>query len=248
MFSIFKRRSKGLTIIDMSGLGADMHSHLIPGIDDGAEDVDMSIKLIKGMHALGFRKLITTPHVMWEMYKNTNETILNGFRLVQERLKNENIPVEFSAAAEYYMDDHFDDQLEKDMPLLTIKDNMVLVEFSFIREPIEVKELLFKLQIKGYQPIIAHPERYLYFGAHKNWYDEMKEAGCLFQLNFLSLCGYYGKKQEELAQYLIKKKYVELLGSDLHNARHLEIFKVSHEIMDNVHALLDAGVLLNPQL
>src|SRR5215469_7231856 len=91
MFSIFNKRSKGTTSIDMSGLGADMHSHLIPGVDDGAEDVDMSIRLIKGMHELGFSKLITTPHVMWEMYKNNTETILNGYRLVQERLEKENI-------------------------------------------------------------------------------------------------------------------------------------------------------------
>ncbi len=94
---------------------------------------------------------------------------------------------------------------------------MVLVEFSFIRQPMDLKENFFKLQIKGYMPIIAHPERYLYFGAHKHVYDELHDMGCIFQLNLLSLCGYYGKKQEELAQYLIKKRYVSLLGSDLHN-------------------------------
>ena len=92
---------------------------------------------------------------------------------------------------------------------------MVLVEFSFIRQPMDLKDKLFQLQIKGYQPIIAHPERYLYFGAHKTVYDELHDMDCIFQLNLLSLCGYYGKKQEELAQYLIKKKYVSLLGSDL---------------------------------
>jgi tyrosine-protein phosphatase YwqE len=248
MFSIFKKKSKTAIDIDMSGLRCDMHSHLIPGVDDGADSVDTAIHLIRGMHALGFKKLITTPHVMSELYKNSSEDILAGYRLVKARLEKDNIPVEFHAAAEYYIDDYFDEQLEKEIPLLTLKDNLVLVEFSFIREPVEVKDILFKLQIRGYQPVIAHPERYLYFGQHKNWYDEMKEQGCLFQLNLLSLCGFYGKRQEELAQYLIKKKYVELLGSDLHNTRHLEIFKVSHEIMNNIHALLDAGVLQNPYL
>ena len=110
-----------------------------------------------------------------------------------------------------------DELLENNEPLLTISGNMVLVEFSFIRQPMDLRDKLFQLQIKGYQPIIAHPERYLYFGAHKEMYDELHDMGCVFQLNLLSLCGYYGKKQLELANYLIKKEYVSLLGSDLHN-------------------------------
>ena len=118
---------------------------------------------------------------------------------------------------------------------------MVLVEFSFIRQPMDLKDKLFQLQIKGYQPIIAHPERYLYFGAHKNVYDELHDMDCIFQLNLLSLCGYYGKKQEELAQYLIKKKYVSLLGSDLHNIRHINILRASSTISSTVNRLLDAG-------
>jgi tyrosine-protein phosphatase YwqE len=122
------------------------------------------------------------------------------------------------------------------------------VEFSFIRQPMDLKDKLFQLQIKGYQPIIAHPERYLYFGVHKNVYDELHDMDCVFQLNLLSLCGYYGKKQEELAQYLIKKKYVSLLGSDLHNSRHINILRASSTISATVNRLLDAGALLNPLL
>jgi len=125
---------------------------------------------------------------------------------------------------------------------------MVLVEFSFIRQPMDLKDKLFQLQIKGYQPIIAHPERYLYFGAHKESYDELRNMGCIFQLNLLSLCGYYGKKQEELAHYLIKKRYVSLLGSDIHNLRHINILSASSTINNTVHRLLEAGVLLNPDL
>jgi tyrosine-protein phosphatase YwqE len=225
-----------------------MHSHLVPGIDDGAPDVDTSLQLIRGMHELGYKKLITTPHIMWEMFKNTHEKILAAYQSIKIKLEQSNIPVELLVAAEYYMDDHFDELLRKDEPLLTLKDNLVLVEFSFIRQPVDLKEMLFKLLIKGYQPVIAHPERYLYFGAHKNWYDEMKDQGCLFQLNLLSLCGFYGKKQEELAQYLIRKKYVDLIGTDLHNAHHLQILKSSSSIMDAVKKLLDAGMIQNPHL
>ena len=246
MFGFFKRKESEPA--DLTGLIADMHSHLIPGIDDGATDLESAIVMIRAMHSLGYQKFITTPHVQWEMYKNTHEIIENGARIVRERLAETEMKVEFRAAAEYFLDEHVDELLEKNIPLLTIHKNMVLVEFSFIRQPMDLKDKIFQLQIKGYQPIIAHPERYLYFGAHKTVYDELHDMDCVFQLNLLSLCGYYGKKQEELAQYLIKKKYVSLLGSDLHNIRHINILRASSSISNTVNRLLDAGVLLNPEL
>jgi protein-tyrosine phosphatase len=246
MFGLFKKKENLHT--DLSGLVADMHNHLIPGIDDGATDMESSIVMIRAMHSLGYRKFIATPHVQWEMFKNTHEIIENGANNVRERLKETEMNVEFRGAAEYFLDEHVDELLEKNIPLLTIYKNMVLVEFSFIRQPMDLKDKLFQLQIKGYQPIIAHPERYLYFGAHKNVYDELHDMDCVFQLNLLSLVGYYGKKQEELAQYLIKKKYVSLLGSDLHNIRHINILRASSTISTTVNRLLDAGVLINPDL
>jgi protein-tyrosine phosphatase len=246
MFGIFKKKENPHT--DLSGLVTDMHNHLIPGVDDGATDLESSIVMIRAMCALGYGKFVATPHVQWEMFKNTHEIIENGARSVRERLAETEMKVEFRGAAEYFLDEHVDELLEKNVPLLTIHKNMVLVEFSFIRQPMDLKEKLFQLQIKGYQPIIAHPERYLYFGAEKHVYDELHDMDCLFQLNLLSLCGYYGKKQEELAQYLIKKKYVSLLGSDLHNIRHINILRASSTISNTVNRLLDAGVLLNPVL
>jgi protein-tyrosine phosphatase len=246
MFGLFKKKVQENA--DLSGLVADMHNHLIPGIDDGSTDLESSIVMIRAMHALGYRKFIATPHVQWEMFKNTHEAIANGARLVQERLKETEMEVGFRGAAEYFLDEHVDELLDKNIPLLTIHKNMVLVEFSFIRQPMDLKEKLFQLQIKGYQPIIAHPERYLYFGAHKNLYDELHDMDCVFQLNLLSLVGYYGKKQEELAQYLIKKRYVSLLGSDLHNIRHINILRASSTISATVNRMLDSGVLLNPLL
>jgi protein-tyrosine phosphatase len=246
MFGLFKKKGNGPA--DLSGLVADMHNHLIPGIDDGATDLESSIVMIRAMHGLGYRKFIATPHVQWEIYRNTHEIIENGAQMVRDRLAETELKVEFRGAAEYFLDEHVDELLEKNIPLLTIYKNMVLVEFSFIRQPMDLKDKLFQLQIKGYQPIIAHPERYLYFGANKNVYDELHDMDCIFQLNLLSLCGYYGKKQEELAQYLIKKKYVSLLGSDLHNLRHINILRASSTISTTVNRLLDSGALLNPVL
>jgi len=239
MFSIFKKKITGE--VNLSGIGTDMHSHLLPGIDDGSPDTDTSIELIKGLTELGYSKLITTPHIMSDMYRNDAETI----RAAHAELKDLQLMQPSHAAAEYFMDDYFDTLLENDVPLLTIKDNWVLVEFSFVGAPVNLKEKIFELQIKGYQPVLAHPERYIYFFTNKKWYDDLKDGGCLFQLNLLSLTPYYGKVATDLAQYLLKKKYINLLGTDLHHFRHLQVLQNSPQIMTSVNALLDSGNLMN---
>jgi protein-tyrosine phosphatase len=245
VFSFF--RKSGADPVDLSGIGCDMHSHLIPGIDDGARDMEDSLQLIRGLIDLGYRKLITTPHILSDYYPNTPTTIGNGFQAVQAELKKQNIALEFRAAAEYLMDDHFLRLLEADEPLLTLQDKLLLVELSFAVPAINLKEMLFQVQLRGYQPVLAHPERYLYFGANRSWYEQLKDAGCLFQLNLLSVKGYYGKGSLELAQYLIRKKYIDLLGTDLHHLKHLENLR-SPRISDVVKKLLDTGMIRNAAL
>ena len=207
--------------LDLSWLQTDLHSHLIPGIDDGAQEISDSIELITGMVQLGYKKLITTPHVLWEVYPNTTEIITRGLDGLKSAVKDAAIPVEIHAAAEYFMDEHFSDQLEKKVPLLPISGNMVLVEFSMITAPMDLKDMLFEMQLQNYQPLIAHPERYAYLTNRRAVYDELKDNGCLFQLNLLSLTGYYGSTVQELAEYLIKKNYYDFAGTDLHGTRHL---------------------------
>jgi protein-tyrosine phosphatase len=241
-------RKKGHRDTDLSALGCDMHSHLIPGVDDGVKDMEEAMAIIRGLMALGYKKLITTPHILWNIYPNTPDTIGAGYRAVAAEIERQKLPVVFSAAAEYLMDDHFDRQLDAGVSLLTLKDKMVLVELSFVVPAINLKQLLFKLQIKGYQPVLAHPERYLYFAANKGWYDQIRDTGCLFQLNLLSLAGYYGKSSRELAQYLVRKKYVDLLGTDLHHERHLEFLHNTRGLGDMVNRLVDAGLARNAQL
>lgn len=225
-----------------------MHSHLIAGIDDGAPDIETGVALAKGLSELGYKKLVTTPHIMGDMYKNDDENISAGCVELCTALKENKIQIVVEAAAEYFMDGHLDQLLNDGVRLRTIKDNWVLVEFSFAGPPIGIKEKIFSLEIKGYQPILAHPERYLCFQANRSFFDELKDAGCYFQVNILSLCGYYGKGPFELSQYLTKKKYVDFLGTDLHHFRHLEILQSSANIMIPVKALLDTGKILNASL
>lgn len=225
-----------------------MHSHLIPAIDDGAPDLKTSLLLIRGLIDLGYKKLITTPHVNGDIFRNTPEAIESGLEAVRGGLGSESIDLPLRAAAEYLIDDGFSQKLETRQPLLRIKDNLVLVELSFAVPAINLKDVLFQLQLEGYQPVLAHPERYLYFGASKGWYDELRNAGCLFQLNLLSFSGYYGPHTRDLANYLLKKGYVEYLGTDLHHVKQLEQIRGSAVIARTVERLMDSGAIRNMNL
>jgi tyrosine-protein phosphatase YwqE len=246
MISIFKKKIQQPP--DLSGLVTDMHSHLVPGVDDGAPDVSTSLELIKGLTDLGFQKFIATPHVLWDLYKNTPDKIKAAYEQLVLSLKQEQPNVRIGYAAEYFLDYHVDELVEDQQPLLTIKDNWVLVEFSFVSAPLDLKDKLFALQLAGYQPVIAHPERYTYFGRNKEVYNELREAGYLFQLNLLSLTGYYGRIPEEIGNMLIKHKFVDLIGTDLHHTRHLQALRNNPHLTDVIKMLQDSGTLLNPTL
>lgn len=245
MFSFWKKNSEAG--FDFSQLVTDMHSHLIPGIDDGAPDIETSLQLIRGLSELGYKKLITTPHIMWDMYKNTREDILNGLEELQKKIREEKIDIIIEAGAEYFLDNYFKSLLEKKEPLLTLNENLVLVEFSLASEPIDMKEILFEMQLQGYQPVIAHPERYSYNERNHEFFANMKSSGYWFQLNILSLAGVYGKSPQTLARNFIKNNYYELVGTDLHNPLHLRMLN-ELEFSKELKYLLDSGKIMNPGL
>ena len=247
MFSIFKKKKSGGEKIDYSLIGADMHSHLLPGIDDGAEDLETSVELIRGLQDLGYRKLITTPHIIWDLYKNTPTIINEKLDLVRKALKDKGIDVELTAAAEYFLDEHVEELLKKKEPLLTVSGNKVLIEFSMIFPSMNAKDVLFDMLMSGYQPIIAHAERYQYLQQNKEFYDELKDMGCLLQLNILSLYGHYGRTVRELAEYLLAKGFYDLVGTDLHHSRHLEELKHA-EMTPALKKAFDSGQISNTLL
>jgi tyrosine-protein phosphatase YwqE len=205
-------------------LGADMHSHFIPGIDDGAKTIEDSLLLLRAMADMGYKTIITTPHVMVDYYANTTEIILNGLKTVQDALKENDIPLTLRAAAEYYIDDHFIQLLEKE-PLLPIFKNQVLVEFSMLFEPPMLADVLFNMQRRGYRPIIAHPERYLFFHRDIAKFQELKDRGCMLQLNMLSIAGYYGQNIKAIAEQLLAKGLYDYCGSDMHHEKHAAVLR-----------------------
>ncbi|MCB9036051.1 MAG: hypothetical protein H6557_05460 [Lewinellaceae bacterium] len=213
MFNILKRKPK---LPDYSFLGVDLHSHLLPGIDDGARSIGHSLALIEMLHNLGFHTLITTPHVMAEMYTNNPEIINYKHQEVLAALKEKEADVKLHAAAEYLMDEGFGDKIESGR-LLTLPGKRVLVEMSFFAAPPMLEDYLFRLQTKGYRPVLAHPERYLFLKGDLKKYRELKDRGCEFQLNLLSLGGYYGKPTRENAFELLEAGLIDFLASDLHH-------------------------------
>lgn len=248
MFGLFSRKKgKRDSVIDFAALGADMHSHLLPGIDDGAPDMETSLELIRGLQDLGYKKIVTTPHILWDMYKNTPEIINEKLGLVRKALKENDIDIEIHAAAEYFLDDHMAQLIHNKEPLLTVKDNWVLVEFSVMHMSINMKEILFDLQVSGYQPILAHPERYAYLSHDRGIFDELKSNGVYFQLNLLSVSGNYGRTVMELSQHFLKKGYYDLVGTDMHHIGHLERLR-NLKIPADLQELMESGRLLNSQL
>lgn len=220
MFNFFKRNKE--LKADFSFLKTDIHSHLIPGIDDGSKTIDQSLTMIRQLIDLGFQKIVTTPHIMGEYYPNSPETIKSGLKELKKALVDQNIDIDISAAAEYYIDDFFEELLSSNTELLTFSDNYLLIEFSTFASPANVYEIIFQLKTKGYQPILAHPERYLYYENKYEAFEKLKKMGCFFQVNLLSLAGHYGDKQKKLGIKLLESGWVDFLGTDLHRSAHIE--------------------------
>ena len=232
--------------LDFAAVKTDMHSHLIPGIDDGAPDLDTSISLIKGLTKLGFQKIITTPHVMSDLYKNDSETILRGREQVIDELRKRNMNVGFEAAAEYYLDDHFEKLIEK-KDILSFGDNYVLFELSFLSEPASLMRAAFNLQMAGFKPVLAHPERYNFWHDSPEKLNELSEKGLLLQLNLNSLAGLYNPKVKKIAEYMIDQEIVDFIGSDCHNGHHLDAsFHASR--VPHLHKLVESKKVLNHTL
>ncbi len=221
MFSFFRKKSTAPQV-DFSAVATDMHSHLIPGIDDGAKTIEDSIALIKELHALGYKKFITTPHIMSDFYRNTPETILGGLEQVREAIKAENIPVTIDAAAEYYLDDGFIHKLEEEKLLTIGENNHLLFEISYVNAPDNLMEVIFRMQVLGYKPIMAHPERYPFWGNNFDFYGSLRDQGVLLQLTVNSLSGYYGPDAKRIAEKLIEKEWVDLVGTDTHATKHIQ--------------------------
>jgi protein-tyrosine phosphatase len=222
MFGLFRAKKK--EEIQSNDIQIDMHSHLLPAIDDGAKNIEESLLLIQRLIGMGYKKLITTPHIMSDFYTNTPEIINAKLAQVRQQLQENNLKIEINAAAEYYLDEGFVEKLNRKEPLLTLEKikKYVLFETSYMNASPHFEHAVFEMQSQGYTPVLAHPERYVYlfnnFEKLKKWHDK----GVLFQLNTNSLNGYYSLDSKKIAEKLITNNMVSFIGSDCHKTKHLD--------------------------
>ena len=243
---LFSSAAAQPALSDFSSVRTDIHSHLIPGIDDGAQTIDDSLQLVRRMHAMGFTKLVTTPHIQSEFYKNTPEIILSGLLKLQDAIDAENIPVQVEAAAEYLLDDGFEDKMNAGN-LLSFSDKYILVELSYYNPHPNLKSFVFNLQVDGYKVILAHPERYTYWFSDFGKYEDLKERGVFFQLNTVSLANYYPEPIKKFSEKLIERNMIDFIGSDMHNMRYMEAMEKS--LNEKALAkLVSSGKLLNSKI
>ncbi|MFC3416397.1 tyrosine-protein phosphatase [Algoriphagus hitonicola] len=226
ILDLFKRKPEVLEALDLSWLQADMHSHLIPGIDDGSKSMEESLALVRRLADYGLKKLITTPHIMSEYYRNNPEIIGMGLEDLRKAVKKEGIDIEIDAAAEYYMDEIFLEKVKKGEKLLTFGEQHILVETGFINRPQMLLEIFFHLEMAGYKPVFAHPERYQYLHADKALLQDLLDRNIILQINLLSLTGFYSKQVKDFAELLLEKGNVQFLGTDCHNERYLDMLEL----------------------
>lgn len=217
MFGLFKKK-KIAPEFNFSNIQTDMHSHIIPGIDDGAQTINDSILLANKFVALGFKKLIATPHIMADYYRNTPDTINRGLDVLRKGLQDVQLDLEVDAAAEYYLDETLERKINQ-KEVLTFGNNYLLFELSYINAPQNLLDFIKRIQDAGYKPVLAHPERYPYYSSTEV-YHQIRETGCLLQLNSISLTGYYGANPKKIAEELVSHHLLDFIGSDMHHAKH----------------------------
>lgn len=226
IFNFFGKKKEVLQPFDLSRLKVDIHSHLIPGIDDGSQTMDETIAMLTKFQSLGYKKVITTPHVMSDSFPNTSEIILSGLEEVRSEIKKVGLTIEIDAAAEYYFDETFVAKI-KAKDLLTFGDNYVLLEFPFHSTPQYIDQMFFELQSRGYRPVVAHFERYMYYLGKIDKAIEWRQKGINIQININSLSGHYGPDIKKQAERLIDAGEFDFIGTDCHRIEHLMLLEDS---------------------
>lgn len=244
--NLFGKKEAETAPADLSVLGTDVHSHFIPGIDDGAQTMEQSMELLTAMAELGYRKVITTPHNMADGYKNTPEIILGGLERVRDEVRRRGIAIEVDAAAEYYLDHELEQKIAA-RSVLTFGSDLLLFELPFISEPNVLLQVIFQMQTTGYRPVLAHPERYAFWYNDFSKFERLKERGVLFQLNMIALSGAYGPQAKQIAEKLIDAGYYDLVGSDCHSMNHVQAIR-NTLTRPYLHKLIASGKLMNATL
>lgn len=197
----------------------DLHSHIIYGVDDGSSSLEESIEILKKLKQVGFDNVIMTPHYIdGSNYSSENVEKLEKLEILRQEVKKHNIDINLYLGNEVFINDHIADGIKNGSIYPLNNTEYVLFELPFHNRIISLYDIIFEMKVQGYIPVLAHPERYVYFQDNYDLVDELREEGLLFQCNFASILGYYGKGSQKLLKYMLKKGYVDFFGTDIHHA------------------------------
>ena len=242
MFDLFTRKEPNI----LRYLNADVHSHLLPSVDDGVKDIETALSCINEMKRNGISKIYVTPHFQTHRFKNDEDDIKRRFDEFRTLVGEQISDMELCLAGEYLIDSGFEERL-RTKKLLTINDKYLLVEFSFNQSMLGMEELFFEMQMKGYEVILAHPERYLYLNKDSKLIHNLKEQGVYFQSNIMSFGGFYGSESMRRAYQYVENGWINFLGTDIHGKKYrdalVDVCKKS-----KFQKLLKKNTFLNNQL
>ena len=242
MFDLFTRKEPNI----LRYLNADVHSHLLPSVDDGVKDIETALSCINEMKRNGIAKIYVTPHFQTHRFKNDEDDIKRRFDEFRTLVSVHISDMELCLAGEYLIDSGFEERL-RTKKLLTINDKYLLVEFSFNQSMLGMEELFFEMQMKGYEVILAHPERYLYLNKDSKLIHNLKEQGVYFQSNIMSFGGFYGSESMRRAYQYVENGWINFLGTDIHGKKYrdalVDVCKKS-----KFQKLLKKNTFLNNQL
>ena len=212
---LFKRNKEQVKLF----YNTDVHCHILPGVDHGSQSMEQSLEMLRAQADMGIKRVILTSHVTAVTFENTRETLTDSFLKLKDAVTDEGLDMELYLSAEYRMDEYFDKEYAADH-LIPMPGNHILLENSFQQELMNLDDLLFDMQVKGYRTILAHPERYPYYSRR---HKQLHNAGARFQINILSFTGYFGEEARDSALWLAKNGLIDYLGSDMHNVKHAYI-------------------------
>ena len=225
LFGIFKHNKEQVKLF----YNTDIHCHILPGVDHGSRNIEDSLEMLRAEMEMGINRVILTSHVTAVTFENTRESLMDAFLKLKDAVTDAGLDIDLYLSAEYRMDEYFDREYAADH-LIPMPGKHILLENSFQQELMNLNELLFDMQVKGYKTILAHPERYSYYSHRRKRYEELHNAGARFQINILSFTGYFGEEARDSALWFARNGMIDYLGSDMHNIKH------AHIIMDYINS------------
>ena len=194
----------------------DIHSHIIPNVDDGARSVEETFNILKEAQEAGFTDVILTSHFLLNYYETNAQELIFWKEKLQEVLKKQGTKINLHSGMEIYITNQMEELLENKKILTLANSRYMLIELPLATNVKYFDYVVYYLEAKGIKPIIAHPERYKCVQKDPDIVEEYIEKGCLIQCNYGSIVNLYGREAEKTIKTLLKKNQVHFLGSDVH--------------------------------